>query len=190
MSEIIGQTSIVINVPAPEVYAYLLDFTRHPEWSRNLSRVWQVSEGPVSVGTIFRAQEGPPPVPLAKKLLMMVFFMAGVASGAKTYSQAEITGLEPGRRIAWQAGVPKGEHYFNLAHWEIILEPQGQVTHLIQRFQYLPQTGAAERMVGAAGPAGIEKACAVSLAQLKTVLDQRAVQAGNETPNPKSQYAG
>ena len=144
----------------------------------------------MSVGTIFRAQEGPPPVPLAQKLLMMVFFMAGVASGAKTYSQAEITGLESDRRIRWQAGVPKGEHYFNLARWEISLEPQGQATHLIQRFEYLPQTGAAERMVGAAGPAGIEKACAVSLAQLKIILEQRAVQSGNETPNRSSQFAG
>jgi hypothetical protein len=129
-------------------------------------------------------------VPLAQKLMMMVFFIAGVASGAKTYSQAEITSLELGRRIAWQAGVPKGEHYFNLAQWEIILEPQGQATHLIQRFQYLPQTGAARRMVGAAGAKGIEDACAVSLAQLKTILERRATRTNGETPHPRSQYAG
>ena len=189
MTETKGETSILIEAPAQVIYNYLLDFTKHPEWSRNLSRVWQVSDGPVEVGTIFHAQEGPPPVPLFKKLKMMVFFMAGVASGAKTYSQAEITGLEPGRRIAWKGGVPKGEHYFNLAHWEFILEPQGQVTRLTQRFQYLPQTPTANRMVGAAGPGGIEKACAVSLAQLKTVLEQQTAQA-SQKHNPISQYAG
>lgn len=190
MTEIKGETAIIIDAPIETIYSYLADFTRHPEWVQNLQRVQPVSQGPVGVGTIFQAQEGPPPVPLVKKLVMMFFFMRGVASGAKTYSRAEITALEPNRRIAWQGGVPKGEGYFNLAHWEFILEPQGQATRLIQRFQYLPQNPTAERMVGTAGAKGIAKACAVSLAHLKIILEQRAAQPGQQHHNPRSQYAG
>jgi hypothetical protein len=105
------------------------------------------------------------------KLRMMVFFMAGLTTGAKSYSEARITALEPGRRIAWQAGIPRGAGYFNQADWEIILEPQNGATRLIQRFRYLPQTPLAGQMVGAAGREGIEQSCAVNLARLKTVLE-------------------
>lgn len=107
MSDISGQTSIVINAPVAEVYAYLLDFTRHPEWVRNLQRGRPESGNSGQVGATFQTQEGPPPVALRQKLPMMFHFLAGVLSGAKTYSRAEITGLEPNRRIAWQAGIPK-----------------------------------------------------------------------------------
>jgi uncharacterized membrane protein len=175
MTEVTGKTSIVINAPAQEVYSYLLDFTRHPEWVTNLQRVRQETSGPIGVGTTFQSSEGPPPVAFAQKLHMMLYFLTGVLSGAKTYSRAEITGLEPDRRIAWKAGVPKGDGYFNLAHWELLLEPQGQATHLTQRFSYQPQTGVARRMVDAAGASGLEQACAVSLGQLKQRLERDSI---------------
>ena len=172
MNDISGQTSIVINAPVDQVYSYLLDFTRHPEWVKNLQQVRPETGGPVHVGSTFQTQEGPPPVSLRQKLPMMVHFMTGVLSGAKTYSRTEITGLEPNRRIAWKAGVPKGDGYFNLAHWELLLEPQGQATCLTQRFVYQPQNNTARRMIAAAGAAGLEQACAVSLAQLKQQLER------------------
>lgn len=190
MTEIKGETVITIEAPVEVVYTYLADFTRHPEWVQNLQRVQPVSDGPVGVGAIFQTQEGPPPVPLLQKLAMMFFFVSGVVSGAKTYSRAEITALEPNRLIAWQAGVPKGEGYFNLARWEFIFEPQGQATRLTQRFQYLPQNSTAARMVGTAGAAGIAKACAVSLTRLKTILEQGAAQPTQPNHQPSSQYAG
>jgi uncharacterized membrane protein len=174
MSKVSGKTSIIINRPVQDVYAYLVDFTRHPEWVKNLQRVQQESGGPIQIGTTFKSQEGPPPVTFGQKLRMMFYFLTGVLSGAKTYSRAEITGLEPNRRIAWKAGVPKGDGYFNLAHWELLLEPQGQTTHLTQCFTYQPQNGVAQRMIDLAGPNGIEQACAVSLAQLKQRLERSA----------------
>lgn len=174
MGEVTGQTSIVIDAPVPEVYAYLLDFTRHPEWVKNLQQVRQESGGPIRVGTTFQTREGPPPVTFGQKLPMMLYFLAGVLGGAKTYSRAEITSLEPNRRIAWKAGVPKGDGYFNLAHWELLLEPQGQATQLTQRFTYQPQNGVARRMIGAAGAGGLELACAVSLGQLKQRLERNS----------------
>jgi hypothetical protein len=172
MEPIQGETELVIRVPSTALYAYLLDFTRHPEWVSNLSNVSQVTPGPIGAGTIFHTQEGPPPVPLLTKVRMMRHFIAGLLRGAKPYSRAEITGLEPGQRIAWRAGVPRGEGYFNLAEWEFVLQPQGEATRLIQRFCYRPQTPGAARMIGTAGVDGITRACAVSLARLKTVAEQ------------------
>lgn len=173
MNEIRGQTTILIQAPVGNVYDYLLDFTRHPEWVKNLQKVSQEQSGPVEVGTTFQTQEGPPPVALGQQLRMMFHFVRGLLSGSKGYSRAEITGLEPNRRIAWKAGVPKGEGYFNLAHWEILLEDRGAFTHLTQRFVYQPQTAIAQRMMSAAGAAGIEKACQVSLQQLKARLEAK-----------------
>src|SRR3954454_10611171 len=99
--DITGTTSILIQAPVETIYDYLIDFTRHAEWNANLTKVSQVSAGPIGVGARFRAQEGPPPVSLSRRLRAILFFMAGLASGAKSYSEAEITALEPGRRIAW-----------------------------------------------------------------------------------------
>lgn len=172
MDTIQGQTDLLIGVPSAALYRYLLDFTRHPEWAANLSAVRQLTPGPVGVGTTFRAQEGPPPVPLLTKLRMMRHFVGGLLGGAKLYSQAEITALEPGRRIAWRAGIPRGDSYFNLAEWEFLLEPQADATRLTQRFRYLPQSRGAERMVGVAGADGIARACAANLARLKAAAER------------------
>ena len=176
METIQGETELVIKVPSTALYAYLLEFPRHSEWASNLSKVSQVTPGPIRVGTIFRTQEGPPPVPLLAKVRMMRHFIGGLLRGAKPYSQAEITALDSGQRIAWRAGVPREEGYFNLAEWEFILQPQGEATKLIQRFRYRPQTPGAARMIGTAGVDGITRACAVNLARLKTVAEQKLAQ--------------
>lgn len=172
MSEFKGQTSITIQAPVEKVYAYLADFRRHPEWVKNVSKVTQTTSGPIEVGTTFKTEEGPPPVPLGMRLRMMAHFMSGVFSGAKTYSEARITALEANRRIAWQGGVPKGDRYMSFAEWEFILDSQNGATHLTQRFRYAPPDPTGQRMIGVAGAQGLERACAVSLAQLKRRLEQ------------------
>lgn len=172
LAEVVGETTIVIAAPTQTVYAYLLDFTRHPEWVANVSKVTQVTAGNIGVGTVFQTQESAPPVAFLRKLSMMRHFIAGLISGTKPYSEAEITALEPGHRIAWKAGLRKGAGWFNRAEWEFILQPHGEGTQLVQRFRYLPQTETALRMVGAAGEGGIELACAVSLRRLKAKLEQ------------------
>jgi uncharacterized membrane protein len=173
MTEIKGATSIIVQAPPHVIYDYLLDFTRHPEWVSNLRRVEQVSPGPVGVGTKFKTSEGPPPVPRLTKMKMMGGFIVGLITGAKPYSIAEITALEPGQRIAWHAGIPRGAGYFNRAEWEVVLAPHQHATRVTQRFRYLPQTAAARQMIGAAGVAGIEKACAINLERLKRIIEQR-----------------
>lgn len=167
-----GQTSVTIQAPTEKVYAYLLDFQNHPEWVQNLSKVTKLSPGNVEVGTVFRAEEGPPPVPLGTKLKMMVHFMSGVFSGAKTYSEAKITALEANRRITWEAGVPKGNSFLSFAYWEFIFEPQNGATRLTQHFRYTPPDPNGQRMIGAAGTEGLERACAVNLGRLKQHLER------------------
>lgn len=172
--ELKGQASIVLPAPAEGVYEYLLNFTRHPEWTGNLARVWKVSAGPIAVGTVFRAQEWAPPVSLGRRLLASVFFVVGLAQGSRPYSEAEVTALEPGRRIAWVGRVRRRGGEFNRAEWEVLLEATSGGTRLTQRFRYFPQTAAARGMLGSlGGAAGIERGCAVNLARLKRVLEQR-----------------
>jgi uncharacterized protein YndB with AHSA1/START domain len=172
IAEISGETSIVIRAAPQAVYDYLVDFTRHPEWVANLAKVTKVSPGAIGVGSIFHTQEGAPPVPFLRKLNMMRYFIAGLLAGTKPYSEAEITALDAGKRIAWRAGLRKGQGWFNWAEWEFCLQPQAQGTKLTQRFRYLPQTSTAARMIGAAGEGGIERACAVSLQNLKKILEK------------------
>jgi len=174
MPEYKGQSSITIQVPIDRVYAYLADFTKHPEWAKNLSKVTQVTPGPIAVGTVFKTQEGVPPVRIGQQVRMMVPFMLGLLGGAKPYSEAKITALESPDHIAWQAGIPKGDGFFNFAEWEFLLEAQGHATHLTQRFHWKPQNPTAERMVGAAGTQGLENAVAINLTQLKRRLEVSA----------------
>jgi len=161
----------MIQAPIDRIYAYLADFRKHPEWAKNLSRVTQMTPGPISVGTVFKTQEGAPPLSFLQQLRMMVPFMLGILGGAKPYSEAKITELEPPKRIAWQAGIPKGDGFFNFAEWEFVLEAQGGATCLTQRFHWKPQTPTAERMVSVAGVKGLESAVALSLAQLKRQVE-------------------
>ncbi len=171
MSVFQGQAALLIQAPVETVYAYLADFQRHPEWAQNLSKVTPTSTRPTEVGATFRCEEGPPPVPLGTRLKMMAHFMAGVFSGAKTYSEAKITALELNRRIAWQAGIPKGDGFLSFAEWEFSLEAHAGATRVTQRFRYAPPDPQGQRMIGAAGAAGLERACTVSLTRLKRRLE-------------------
>ena len=115
MSSYKGQVAITIQSPIDSVYAYLADFTKHPEWAKNLSKVTQITPGAMQAGTVFKTQEGVPPVTFWQQINMMLPFMQGLLSGAKLYSEATITALEPPCRIGWKAGIPKGDGFFNLA---------------------------------------------------------------------------
>lgn len=173
MSEYKGETSVIIQSPSEAVYTYLADFTRHPEWVKNVSKITQLSSGPIKVGTVFKAQEGAPPVSLTKRLRMVFHILVGVLGGAKLYSQATITALEPPRRIAWQAGIPKGDGFFNVADWEFVLEEQGANTRVTQHFHWRPQHSQAEHMVSVVGVEGLKEAVMVNLLELKDRLEKK-----------------
>jgi uncharacterized membrane protein len=173
MTEYKGEAVITIDAPIQTVYDYFADFTRHPEWVKNLSKVTATTTGPMRVGSRFQADEGVPPVSLGRTLKAMMAFMRGMLGGAKSYSEAEITALEPGRRIAWTGKVSGKTSDFNRSEWEVVLEPLGSTTRLTQRFRYMPQTEAAHQMLQALGETdGIRQASLTNLAQLKNKLEQ------------------
>lgn len=177
LAELTGEASVVIQAPADAVYDYLADFTRHAEWNKNIYKVWQTTPGPIAVGARFKAMEGAPPAAIGKQMRALAQVMKGMLSGAKAFSEAEITALEPHRRIAWVGVFPRSKGEFNRAEWEIELEPIGNATRVVQRFRYLPQAPAARRMLAALGDAdGIAQACAVNLNQLKQRLERRQLQ--------------
>jgi Polyketide cyclase / dehydrase and lipid transport len=101
------QVSVDIDREPEAVYARLLDFTRHSEFSGALARVEQTTAGPIAVGTRFRAQETVP---------------------AKFVSFSEITALDKPRLIAWKAWVPHAMR----TRWEFRIEPRAGGTRLVQ----------------------------------------------------------
>lgn len=48
------ETSVVINRPIDEVFAYLNDVRNWPQWNSTLPELEQTSEGPAGVGTTYR----------------------------------------------------------------------------------------------------------------------------------------
>jgi hypothetical protein len=177
MDEIAGEAVIQIDASPQALYDYLLDFTRHPEWVRNLSRVTLITPAPIGLGSRFKTMEGAPPAPLGRTVRAMAHLVRGMLGGAKGYSLAEITTLEPGRRLAWTGTLPSRQGEFNHADWEIVLEPWNGGTRLTQRFRYCPQTPAARQMLAALGDAqGLSAGVAVSLKQLKKRMESSAAQ--------------
>jgi uncharacterized protein YndB with AHSA1/START domain len=175
MDDIVGEVAIEIDAPPQTLYDYLLDFTRHPEWARNLSRVTPLTPAPIGVGSRFKTMEGAPPAPLGRTVRAMAHLVRGMLGGAKGYSVAEITALEPGRRLAWTGTLPSRQGEFQHADWEIVLEPHGGGTRRTQRFRYCPQTPDARQMLAALGDApGICAGVLVSLRQLKQRLEAPA----------------
>jgi hypothetical protein len=171
---ITGSVTTSIPLSSSALYEYLLDFTRHPEWVSNLKQVTPTSDGPVRVGATFQCKEFSPPVSTGRQMLSMVHFITGLIQGSRPYSVAEITALEPGRRIAWTGKVERKEGDFNRSEWEVILEPDGDRTRLTQRFSYDPQTPAAHRMIAALGGApGLEAGAATNLANLQGLMHKR-----------------
>ncbi len=183
MNEITGQTSITINVPIQAAYDYLADFTRHPEWVKNVFRVMPFQKGNTGVGAKFRTMEFTPPTTIGRAIAATLQYTLGVFKGVAPMSICEITALESPHRIAWVGYLPQGKSLpqgkggeFNRAEWEFELVAQGNDTQVIQRFRYLPQTSGARKMIAALGDGrGIAASCAASLKKLKRVLEQQVV---------------
>lgn len=45
----------VIDAPAAKVFAYVADFTKHPEWGKHIVELTPTSEGPTALGSTFRS---------------------------------------------------------------------------------------------------------------------------------------
>lgn len=105
------ETRIDINAPIDHVYAYLADFTRHGEWSRSVTRLEQLTEGSIRVGTEFRASETIP---------------------GRFYSYTRVTALEPPHHLAWAST----DRRVLKTEWVFDLSPTAHGTLLTQRARF------------------------------------------------------
>ncbi|MCW1968865.1 MAG: SRPBCC family protein [Anaerolineae bacterium] len=175
MDKITGQAEITIQAPIEMVYEYLADFSRHPEWVKNVYKLMPLTPGPQGIGTKFRTIEFTPPTSLGRALAATWQYTLGVFKGVAPMSICEITALTTPTYIAWAGYLTQGKTgVFNRAEWELQLEPHGNATRVIQRFCYLPYTAGSRKMLAALGDgSGIAASCAVSLSKLKQILEQR-----------------
>lgn len=95
------------------VYAYLSDFSRHPEWSTGVVVMEQLTSGTPGVGTEFKASEIVP---------------------TKITSFCKITVLEPPTRIGWQST----DHRVFRTQWAFELSTRDGGAHVVQRVRFEP----------------------------------------------------
>ncbi len=56
------ETSIIINRPLAEVFAYVVDLNTRANWQEGLVEAKQTSSGPTGVGSTYRSTSGPFPL--------------------------------------------------------------------------------------------------------------------------------
>jgi len=136
MKEYSGERTIVIRAPIEAVYDYVSDFPRHVEWNYTLVEMTKMSDGPLGVGSVFRTKER---VGRSQPWMIKLLWPAlGVLFGTTGYTEAEITALEPNRRVAWKAAAPlKNGEFMAKSEWELRLESQGDATRITQHFHYM-----------------------------------------------------
>jgi hypothetical protein len=136
----------------------------------------KLTAGPVGVGSVFRTKELPP---RNTPWFMKVFWpLLGKLMGVMDYTEAEIMALEPNRRVAWKAALPKKNgDFFAKAEWEINLAHQGEDTLVTQgvHFQFFGKM--AERMDPEKPAQDVGEETAANLAQLKSIVEARTASA-------------
>ncbi len=89
-----AEMSVVINCPAPDIFAYMTDIAKGTEWQEDLVEAQQTSTGPMGVGTTIREVRR-----FMSRRLESVF---------------KITEHEPGRKLSFESTsgpLPLRGHY-------------------------------------------------------------------------------
>ncbi len=89
-----AEMSVVINRPAPDIFAYMTDVVRGTEWQEDLVEAQQTSTGPMGVGTTIQE---------VRQLM-----------GRRLESVFKITEHEPGRKLSFESAsgpLPLRGHY-------------------------------------------------------------------------------
>jgi uncharacterized membrane protein len=141
MANLSYETSVVVEAPADVIYDYVADFPRHVEWCHQPQKMVPLTEGPIGVGSQFQTYEqGPSNMRFGQKVMFGVAMpVMKLMYGAQDYTVAEITALEPNKRVAWKAWAPstkKGD--MMRMNWEIRLRPNGNGTEVEQHCEVAP----------------------------------------------------
>jgi uncharacterized protein YndB with AHSA1/START domain len=172
MAEFKAEQTVVIQAPIAAVYEYISDFPRHVEWNHQPTEMTKITDGPVGVGSVFRTIEQTPRD--MNWLMKKIFPLMGKLMGVANYTEAEITALEPERRVAWKAQAPlKNGGFLAKTEWEIDLASQGDSTKVAQRvhFRFFNKMSERMNMETAAKQNGEEMG--YNLARLKEIVEAR-----------------
>lgn len=172
MTEFTAERTELIQAPITSVYQYVSDFPRHVEWNHQPTQMTKITDGPVGVGSVFRTIEQTPRDMswLMKKIFPLMSKLMGVAD----HTEAEITELDPERRVAWKAQAPlKKGGFLAKTEWEIDLESQGKATKVAQRVHFRFFNKMSERMNMETMAAQTGDEMEHNLARLKEIVEAR-----------------
>ena len=133
-----------INAAPAEVFAYLSDLEKHPEWSHCME-IEKTSEGPVGVGASYRSK--------------------GKNFGITANDTVEVTEHQPNERFGWRTTGAMGMKF----GWSFELSPQEGGTLLIERFE--PPSGLMGSLIGLTAGRSTRKAMQEGLANIKEKLE-------------------
>lgn len=126
----------VINAPAAKVFAYVADFTRHPEWGKHIVELTSTSAGPTALGSTFKSS--------AKQM-------------GNHEATIRVSAFEPDRLLAYDVTDNTGDW-----HHEFRLSETGGQTTLVKTIKMVRPANLASRVFAALffpflGPKGIQQ---------------------------------
>ena len=172
------EVMIDVAAPADAIFDYVADVPRHVEWNEQPLEITPLTPGPVAVGSRFSTREGlPSNLPPLQRLLMRPMLKVGnwlFASDGRT--EAEVTELDPKRRIAWSAHLPSRRRGDLMRmRWSIDLEPNGPATRVTQRAEIDPlPTSPYSGMVDDSMVKSVRDGVEANLGRLKTIVEGQA----------------
>ncbi len=138
------ESQLQIGASPEEVFAYLSDLEKHPEWSHCME-IKKSSEGAVGVGATYRSK--------------------GKNFGITANETVEVTEHQPNERFAWRTAGAMGMKF----GWSFEMEPQGGGTLLIERFE--PPAGFVGSLINTLTGSSTRKAMEEGLANIKEKLE-------------------
>ncbi len=138
------QLQVQISAPPDEVFAYLSDLEKHPEWSHCME-IKKTSEGQVGVGASYRSK--------------------GKNFGITANETVEVTEHQPNERFGWRT---TGAMRMKFG-WSFELTPQEGGTLLIERFE--APSGLVGSLINLAAGSSTRKAMQEGLGRIKEKLE-------------------
>ncbi len=144
-----------ISAPPEEVFAYLSDLEKHPEWS-HCSEIKKTSEGPTGVGATYQSR--------------------GKNFGITANETVAVTEHQPSERFGWRTSGAMGMKF----GWSFEMKPQEGGTLLIERFE--PPSGLAGSLINTIASSSTRKAMQEGLGRIKEKLDGAPRESPGQVP--------
>ncbi len=149
------ESQLQISASPEEVFAYLSDLEKHPEWSHCME-IQRTSEGPVGVGATYQSK--------------------GKNFGITANETVEVTEHRPSQRFAWRTTGAMGMKF----GWSFEMQPQEGGTLLSQRFE--PPAGFVGSLINTLTGSSTRKALEEGLANIKEKLEGSRGESPQATP--------